>query len=111
LLETRAAVRFLSCEPLLGPVDLSPVLHGLDWVIVGGESGKGARPCEEAWVREIVTDCQAEGVPVFVKQMGSSWAYRHGADSKGGDPSYWPTDLQVREFPAAELADLKVALS
>jgi protein gp37 len=64
------AVRFLSCEPLLGALDLSSLLDALDWVIVGGESGPGARPMESTWVREIRGECLAAGVPFFFKQWG-----------------------------------------
>lgn len=95
LLDVKAAVRFLSCEPLLGPVDLAPWLGGLQWVIVGGESGPGARRMQLDWARQLVTQCQDGGVPVFVKQLGSVWAGR----GKGGDPDAWPADLQVREYP------------
>lgn len=87
LLQTPAAVRFLSCEPLLGPVDILEsirVLHrqtgdfhpvfdrrgGIDWVIVGGESGTKARPCDVTWVHKIARQCEANRVPYFVKQMG-----------------------------------------
>jgi protein gp37 len=64
-----AAVRFLSIEPLIGPVT-SLDLRGIGWVIVGGESGPGARPMEEAWVRSIQTQCQTASVPFFFKQWG-----------------------------------------
>jgi len=84
LLNTPAAVRFLSCEPLLGPVDIAGwmgdygELQGgphvgrqtIDWVIVGGESGPRCRPCNVDWIRSIVSQCQSAGVPVFVKQLG-----------------------------------------
>lgn len=66
-----AAVRFLSCEPLLsslGPLDLS----GIHWVIVGGESGPGARPMEKIWATEIRDTCQQQGVPFFFKQWGGT---------------------------------------
>ena len=69
LQDTRATVRFVSFEPLLGPigdVDLS----GIHWVIAGGESGPGARPVEEDWLREIRDQCQAQGVAFFFKQWG-----------------------------------------
>lgn len=196
LLQTPAAVRFLSCEPLLSGVDLGlrnwvadgvpwagrwvrltrpvgpdlPELVGtkggahiadagvyrahanrngalavetpggrlgikpdeftalptLDWVIAGGESGPGARPCDVAWIRSIVEQCKAAGVPAFVKQLGAEagihggnppliytrhCGFWHGdqdgwivrmKDRKGGDPSEWPEDLRVREFPAVE---------
>lgn len=133
LLQTPAAVRFLSCEPLLGPVDIgltSPRSYesdcqndGITWVIIGGESGHGARPCNIAWVRSLVEQCRAAGVACFVKQLGSDPFIFHPAatenghpldadfnqhlrddgllnDKKGGDPEEWPADLRVREFPA-----------
>jgi protein gp37 len=103
-----AAVRFLSVEPLLedlGRLDLS----GIDWCIVGGESGRGARPMNVEWVRSLVRQCQSAGVKVFVKQMGSNPQFQtadmHGPqlltlrDRKGGDAEEWPEDLRVREFP------------
>ncbi|MFM9959319.1 MAG: DUF5131 family protein [Phycisphaerales bacterium] len=83
LLRCPAAVRFLSCEPLLGAVDLSQWLwtmdgdrrHGrlnhLHWVITGGESGPKSRPCNVEWIRSIVTQCKAAGVPCFTKQLGA----------------------------------------
>lgn len=141
-------VLFVSAEPLLGPVDLSLWLKGpcdcgriehgrchsacpsqrrnrLDWVIVGGESGYNARPCNIEWIRGIVQQCQAASAPVFVKQMGAvpvcDGAWRENAahegpglhreatrlslrDRKGGDWTEWPIDLRVRQFPAAESA-------
>jgi protein gp37 len=69
LRETPAAVRFLSCEPLLGPLP-SLDLTGIDWVIVGGESGPEARPMREAWVTEIRDNCLDAGIPFFFKQWG-----------------------------------------
>lgn len=162
LLETPAAVRFVSAEPLLGPVDFTSVewpekrghrvdvlragywnaegwryggpsaalgaprglftnhsdMSRIDWVIVGGESGPGARPCDVAWIRSIVEQCKAASVPVFCKQLGAL-PYNSGGDvkpgdeliasivcrvaltdGKGGDPSEWPADLRVREMPA-----------
>lgn len=64
-----AAVRFLSVEPLLGPIPRLP-LSGIDWVIVGGESGPGARPMKPEWVRSIRDRCERKGVPFFFKQWG-----------------------------------------
>lgn len=102
------------------------VRRSLDWLIVGGESGTGARPFDIAWARSAVAQCKAAGVPVFVKQMGAnpvglrddvcdacSWGLvvprkQHGLDCpggpvlhdpKGGDMAEWPADLRVREFP------------
>jgi protein gp37 len=66
-----SAVRFLSLEPLLGPLtDLD--LTGIHWVIVGGESGPGARPMAKSWVRDIREQCAKENVPFFFKQWGGS---------------------------------------
>ena len=131
LLKTPAAVRFISYEPALGAVDLSTYVRhqepycsrhecekgpGLDWVIVGGESGPGARPFDIQWARSIVGQCRAAGVACFVKQIGK-YPYDGGGkgqkygsvrllgngmimrDGKGGDWSEWPEDLRVREFP------------
>ncbi|MCP4515067.1 MAG: phage Gp37/Gp68 family protein [Delftia sp.] len=70
LLRTPAAVRWLSCEPLLGPLDLRPWLDRLGWIVVGGESGPGARPMRPEWVRDIRDQCIAAGVPFFFKQWG-----------------------------------------
>jgi len=99
LLDTPAAVRFLSCEPLLGPVDLRQA--AVNWVIIGGESGPGARPMDLDWARFLIRQCRDAGTAVFVKQLGSVWARAHkAASSKGSDPGEWPEDLCVRQFPA-----------
>lgn len=102
LLQTPASVRFLSCEPLLGPLDLSKWLHpfeisvdengrdlgsasggsDIDWVIVGGESGPDARPMHPDWVRSIRDQCQAAGVPFFFKQNGE-WLTEAGIGFDG----------------------------
>jgi len=126
LLQTAAAVRFISAEPLLGPIDLRfgrlrgtpreadmPTdLHRLgaeiNWVIVGGESGPDARVCELDWIRGIVRQCRAAKVPVFVKQLGTfprsitpkECLGGPGPYQKHGDPDEWPADLRVREYPA-----------
>lgn len=71
-----AKVRFLSCEPLLGPLKLN--LEGIHWVIVGGESGPGARPMDERWVREIRDRCVKENVAFFFKQWGGVQKHRTG---------------------------------
>jgi protein gp37 len=160
LVNIHAVVRFLSMEPLLGPVDLERWLTthrkvtdadadapdgatvdgmtrsgndwhrvaGIHWIIVGGESGPGARPFNVAWPRDIIAQCRRAGVAPFVKQMG---AYVVGAvherseefgypgddgapldglddwgrwrlklsDRKGGELDEFPSDLRVREFP------------
>lgn len=129
LRQVPAALRFLSLEPLLedlGTLDLS----GIGWVIIGGESGHYARPCNIDWLRPLVQQCQAAGVAAFVKQLGRNACcgdkaeerLRHGRvhpelleamriarggylyetrDRKGGNPAEWPLDLQVRQFPEA----------
>ena len=87
-----AAVKFLSLEPLLGPLPELD-LRGIDWVIVGGESGPGARPMEPAWVRDLRDQSRAERIPFFFKQWGSSsnnpaandpTDKRAGGSAKGG---------------------------
>jgi protein gp37 len=73
---TPAAVRFISAEPLLGPLP-SLDLTGIDWLIAGGESGPGARPMHPDWVRDLRDRCQAAGTAFFFKQWGE---YRPGGD-------------------------------
>jgi protein gp37 len=77
LRRVRARVRFLSIEPLLGSVGRLN-LRGIHWVIVGGESGPGARPMEPTWVRTIRAQCRAARVPFFFKQWGGVQKKRHG---------------------------------
>lgn len=77
LRETPAAVRFISAEPLLGPLP-SLDLSGIDWLIVGGESGPKARPMDLAWLREVVDAADGAGVPVFVKQDSGRRAGQQG---------------------------------
>jgi protein gp37 len=137
LLKTPAAIRFLSVEPMLERIDFSTSLYSgfteppqddvISWVIFGGESGPGARPCEVGWIRDGLRQCKAAGVAAFVKQLGARPVIQcecgsvggvnkphlrsdHGGnhngtgvlcDRKGGDPSEWPEDLRIREFPIA----------
>lgn len=89
LLRVPAVVRFLSIEPLLGPVDLveawGKCLKGSgdpQWVIVGGESGGKSRPCNIAWIRDIVKQCKAARCPVFVKQLGRRFIIPNDSFSK-----------------------------
>ena len=121
LLATPAVVRFLSMEPLLGAVDLTDIccnrgestedhfsalfdpdddvnedgtpFRYVDWVIVGGESGPGARPMHPQWARDLRDQCVAAGVPFFMKQLSGE----RGKTIK--DISAFPLDLQVRKFP------------
>lgn len=109
LLDTPAAVRFLSCEPLLGPIDLTAAVwmmgshrghgltasyvhamgccrrfHGIDWVIAGGESGPGARPMHPDWARSLRDQCAGAGVPFFFKQWGVHAPYEEGQSTEAG---------------------------
>jgi protein gp37 len=128
LIGTPAAVRWLSCEPLLGEVMLHELYnhlpwsntefgtlcacgaaitrdsvhcHGdaIGWVVAGGESGPGARPCDLEWLRSLKEQCAETGTAFFAKQLGSVLGKQLGAGSKGGDMDAWPEDLRVREFP------------
>src|ERR1051326_2092369 len=153
LLKIPAKLRFLSVEPLIGPMEITWCLggwyaeqiakgfpeplasavrdcsdvDGVDWVIVGGESGLGARPCNIDWVKSIVSQCESASIPCFVKQLGQNcitdnancedWPDETVIDAqgfegfpaghirlskKGSDPSEWPEDLRVRQFPKVE---------
>jgi len=82
LRETRAVTKFLSLEPLLGPVTALD-LRDIDWVIVGGESGPRARPLAAEWVREIRDRCRTSGVPFFFKQWGGVFRKRNGRSLDG----------------------------
>lgn len=110
LLQVPAAVRWVSAEPLLGPVDLRNInpwddfhtdaldtpdpSYRLNWVVVGGESGPKARPCNVAWIRSIVRQCKAAAVPCFVKQLGSYVVDRNDAGFCG-DGDDWPMDTDI----------------
>lgn len=94
LLNIPAAVRFLSIEPMLGPIDGGAIQTGIGWVIVGGESGPHARPMNPDWVRPVLDACRTRKVPFFMKQLG-------GWPSKRDRLSDFPPDLCVREFPNA----------
>lgn len=138
LLQTPAAVRFISAEPLIGAIDLKHLAAprlikgrsydeyldallgervsldtgcmtkddepSLDWVIVGGESGRGARYFNIEWADDILAQCGTADVPCFIKQLGSapmSDGYPLELKSaKGGDPTEWPERLRVREMPS-----------
>lgn len=128
LLATPAAVRFVSAEPLLGPIsfrwakwqpwkregvtDEHDGLRRLDWIIVGGESGRDSRPMVLGWAKEIVRQCSSAGVAVFVKQIGANPTNREGLphpakNKKGGDWSEWPEALRVREFPNSAMPEAR----
>lgn len=88
LRRTPAAIKFLSLEPLLGPLKLD--LDGIDWAIAGGESGPGARPVEADWVRSIRDQCLANGVAFHFKQWGGTNKKRTGRLLDGQVWSQWP---------------------
>jgi protein gp37 len=135
LLKTPAVVRFISAEPLLEHVDLDNgetswltctphnqrreggdccMTHledgdrhfrGIDWVIVGGESGPKSRPFNIEWARSLIAECQRAGVPCFVKQLGANRIMKasdlvgRAPIGKADEPAAWPEDLRVREWP------------
>ena len=82
LRSTKAKTKFISFEPLISSPG-SPDLEGIDWVIVGGESGPGARPMELEWVREIKSRSQDLGIPFFFKQWGGFFKKRNGRVLEG----------------------------
>ena len=82
LRRTNARVKFLSCEPLIGPLP-SLNLHGIDWVIVGGESGRTPRPMKSEWVTEIKDQCQQANVAFFFKQWGGTNKKKAGRELEG----------------------------
>lgn len=79
LVAVPAVVHFLSVEPLIGPIDDLP-LAGIEWVIVGGESGPKSRPIQEEWVESIYQQCRAANVPFFFKQWGGTRKHLTGRD-------------------------------
>jgi protein gp37 len=82
LMRTKAHIKFLSIEPLIGPLGKIS-LRGIDWVIVGGESGPRARPMDAAWVRDVRDQCVRAGVSFFFKQWGGVQKKRHGRELDG----------------------------
>jgi len=128
LLSTPAAVRWVSAEPLLGPLDFGPVAEigswpdhglflrnpaewddwkywctpGLDWLVIGGESGAGARPCELEWIRDLKNRMIEAKVPVFVKQLGKV-VYYNGMSgcSPDGKSEHWPKTFIKHECKLA----------
>ena len=96
LLTVPAAFRFVSVEPLLKAVDLRPYLHGLDWVIVGGESGPRARPMDPKWVRDIRDACLDAGVAFFFKQWGGPTPKAGGRDLDGRTWDEMPSGQTTR---------------
>ena len=93
LLAVPAKVHFVSAEPLLESIDLTPWLATLDWLIVGGESGAGFRPFDPDWARSLKAQCRANGTAFFMKQM-------NGLSSRKAAEEV-PKDLQVQQFPGS----------
>jgi protein gp37 len=89
-----AKIRFLSVEPLLGPIKELP-LDGIHWVIVGGESGPGARPIEQQWVEELLEQCRARAVAFFFKQWGGVQKHRTGRTLRGRTYSEMPQPAKL----------------
>jgi protein gp37 len=95
LRKTGAYVKFLSIEPLLGPLH-KLTLKGIDWAIVGGESGPGARPIDPDWVRELRDRCEREGVSFFFKQWGGVLKSRTGRLLDGRTWDQMPAESEER---------------
>jgi protein gp37 len=102
-----ASARFLSVEPLVEPVDVTPWLVprsrggrvSISWIIAGGESGGGARPMHPVWLRGLRDQVKAAGARLFVKQIGSNHALWPGVTGKGEDQAQWPADLRIQDLP------------
>ena len=93
LLRIDAEVRWISFEPLLGPIQ-ADMVGAFDWAVVGGESGEGARPMDVAWAADLALQCQSQDVAFFMKQLG-------GVRDKRGELGNFPVALRVREYPKA----------
>lgn len=94
LLETNSTTKFLSLEPLLGPIPKLP-LDGVDWVIVGGESGPGARPMNKEWVQDIRDQCKSSNTPFFFKQWGGFNKKKNGRKLDGRTWNQMPSTVSV----------------
>lgn len=95
LREVPAAVRFVSAEPLLGPLD-DLDLSGIDWLIAGGESGAGHRPMDKTWVIDLRDRCEGSGVSFFFKQWGGRWPKKGGRELDGHTYDQWPKPVAGR---------------
>jgi protein gp37 len=103
LQQTAASIRFVSVEPLIGPVGQLD-LAGIDWVIVGGESGPGARPMQVEWVREIRDQCRRATVAFFFKQWGGRTPKSGGRQLDGQEWNEWPRECDsAQETPKLDL--------
>jgi protein gp37 len=101
-------VKWISAEPLRSPVEFLPgVMETIGWCVIGGESGRGATPCEMDDIAALMRQCDASEVPTFIKQFGSN-AVNLGTplnlkEPKGGDPSEWPAEFRVRQMPKVKV--------
>jgi len=102
LQQSKAHIKFLSLEPLLGPLDNLP-LDNIDWVIVGGESGPGARPMKKEWVINIRDKCKEANVPFFFKQWGGINKKKAGRLLDGKTYDEMPKAINIFEEKANEL--------
>lgn len=100
LRQVPAAVRFLSCEPLLGELNLN--LDGIHWLIAGGESGRGYRKLEEQWVLSLRDQCQSASVPFFFKQWGGATSKAGGNTLEGRKWLEFPEAPKVPQAPAQQ---------
>jgi len=107
LAKVTSAVRFLSLEPLLAPIPRLP-LRSIDWVIVGGESGPGAREMKPEWVRQIRKQCRDKGVAFFFKQWGGTNKKAAGRVLDGRAYDEMPTPRLRQKSPALPLTDIPV---
>jgi protein gp37 len=98
LRKTGAGIKFLSCEPLLGPLS-GLNLQGIDWVIVGGESGPGARQMDASWVVDIRNQCQKAKVPFFFKQWGGLNKKKAGRELEGQTWNEMPVGSKIASLP------------
>jgi protein gp37 len=112
LLRVPAHYHWVAAEPLLASLDLSPWLPELDWVLVSGEGGPEARPCDVAWIRGLVNQAQAADTPIFIKQLGTATNVRGATQEphrspfdtrtpRASDMDEWPAALRVRQMPDA----------
>lgn len=101
LKKVKAKIRWVSIEPLWDNLGTRPInLRGIDWVVVGGQSGAGAPECKVEWIQSVICSCEIHNKPIFVKQLGSYTAKAlHLQHRSGADSSEWPPELRRQEFP------------
>ena len=114
LQQTKCKHRFISMEPMLNYIELLPedgeinqdnLLDSIDWVIVGGETGPGARECKERWVRAVYNDCATENVPFYFKQTGRKWINEQ-ANCYDSSKVHWLNKKMIPEAAVPKVAKL-----